>query len=70
MPHTKATLLQMNADPKLGLNWILNIEHIKDTEEANLHASWDASLHSGRFYVALPVGYVITAADRTKYNLM
>ena len=50
-------------------NWILNIANIRDNELANIYATGDASLSSGRFYVALPETTILTPAIIKQYNI-
>ena len=66
--YTKSQLKKMNSDPTLGINWIKNIETIKENEEAKIYATMNCSL-SGRFYIALPATTQLTPSLRTKYNL-
>ena len=66
--YTKTQLKKMNSDPTLGINWIKNIETIKENEEAKIYATGNCSL-SGRFYIALPATTQLTPSLRTKYNL-
>ena len=67
--YTKARLLEMNADPTLGRNWIINIANIGKNELAKIYPSGNASLASGRIYVALPATLEITEEIELKYNL-
>lgn len=66
--YTKTQLKKMNSDPTVGINWIKNIETIKENEKAKIYATGDCSL-SGRFYIALPATTQLTPSLRTKYNL-
>jgi len=67
--YTKAKLLEMNADRRLGFNWIKNIENIRETEQAILYSTGDAGLSCGRLYVALPASTAITPDVIKKYNI-
>jgi hypothetical protein len=67
--YTKARLIEMNADPTLGRNWIINIANIDKNELAKLYPSGHASLGGGRIYVALPASLQITKEIEEKYNL-
>ena len=69
MPHSKAELINMNNNPKIGINWIKNIENIGDNKTANIYPTWDAGL-SGRMYIALPADLIITWKEKETYNLM
>ena len=66
--YTKARLLQMNADPTLGRNWIINITTLGENEPAKLYPTGNASL-SGRIYIALPASLLITKEVELQYNL-
>jgi hypothetical protein len=70
IPHSKAELLKMNKDPQLGINWIINIENIGDTQTAIIYPTWDARLGCGRIYIALPEDLIITAEVKKRYNLL
>jgi len=65
--HTKSNLLEMNRS-SFGVNWIRNIDNIKDTELAYIYPTGDAGL-SGRLYYAWPVNILLTKDDIVKYNI-
>ena len=67
--YSKATLLQMNADPKYGYNWIKNLENINDNQQVVLYPTGFGSLYTGNMYVALPSTLILTDYIRSKYNL-
>ena len=62
--YSKARLLEMNASPIFGYNWIINIQNIQDY--ANIYPTGDASLR-GRVYVAL--SGELTEELIEKYNI-
>lgn len=64
--YTKARLIEMNMDPTLGRNWIINID---ENESAKLYPTGNASLGGGRIYLALPASLQITKEIEQRYNL-
>jgi len=67
--YSKSKLLEMNSNRTFGFNWITNIENIKDNELAKLYPTGNASVSSGRLYVALPANKLITKELIEKYNI-
>jgi len=67
--YTKTQLLQMNSDPKYGINWITNLENIKNTEKVKLYPTGNCSISAGKIYVALPSNKILTQNDISKYNI-
>ena len=68
---SKSQLLNMNNDTKYSSSgWIKNINDIDDKKLFNLYATKNASLSSGREYIALPSNIILTAADYSKYNII
>ena len=67
--YSKVTLLQMNADPKYGYNWIKNLENINDNQQAILYPTGFGGIYTGNIYVALPSTLVLTDYIRNKYNI-
>jgi len=67
--HTKDQLLQMNASPTLGFNWIKNIDNISNNTLAKIYPTGDACMMSGRIYIALPATLELTREIKTKYNI-
>ena len=64
--YTKARLIEINMDPTLGRNWIINID---ENEPAKLYPTGNASLGDGRIYLALPASLQITKEIEQRYNL-
>ena len=62
--YLKSKLIEMNVG-----NWILNIGNIQDNEHAKIYPTGNASLSSGRFYVALPATTILTPAIIKQYNI-
>jgi len=69
---TKRQLINMNYDKKYSsFGWIKNIENNNDDNKSyKLYATNEASLSSGRKYIALPSDKILTANDYLKYNIM
>lgn len=68
---SKSQLLNMNSDTKYSSSgWIKNINDIDDTKLFKLYATKNASLSSGRQYIALPSNMSLTTADYSKYNII
>ena len=67
--YTKNQLLQMNKSLTYGLNWIINIDSIKDEEFASIYPTYDAGLSSGRIYVALSANLILDKNIIEKYNI-
>ena len=67
--YTKARLIEMNMDPTLGRNWIINIANIDENEPAKLYPTGNSSLGGGRIYLALPASLQITKEIEQRYNL-
>ena len=68
---TKSKLLTMNYDKNYSsVGWIKNINDIDDSKIYNLYATKNASLSSGREYIALPSIKSLTANDYLKYNII
>jgi hypothetical protein len=68
---SKGQLLNMNNDKKYSSSgWIKNINDIDDKKLFNLYATKNASLSSGRQYIALPSNMILTANDYLKYNII
>lgn len=65
---SKSELLAMNANKQFGLNWIRNIENIKDNEKAKLYPTGDSGM-SGKLYVALQATLVLTSEIIAKFNI-
>lgn len=65
---TKADLLQMN-NSSLGVNWITNINKIKEDSLAKLYPTWAAGV-AGRLYVALPATLNMSNDIKLKYNII
>lgn len=65
---SKAQLLQMNSNPIYGFNWILNINNIGANMQTKLYPTGNAWV-GGKFYVAFPSNYVLTQADKNKWNM-
>ena len=64
--YTKAQLIKMN-NSTMGRNWIKNIG---DEGPYKIYPTWNASLASGRIYIALPATLPITSKVKSNYNLM
>ena len=68
--YSTSELFQMNYNPKYGSNWI----NTKNTNTVNdkykLYPTGDATLQSGRIYVALPANTIIDENNRKKYNII
>jgi len=65
--HSKSDLLALNNGP-LFSKCIINIENIKDNEQAKLYPTGDAGWR-GRIYVALPATLVLTSEIIVKFNI-
>jgi hypothetical protein len=61
-------LNQMNYNNKYGSGWITN--NTNDNVPKVLYPTGDATLTSGRKYVALPAKTIITQEIREKYNII
>jgi hypothetical protein len=68
--YSKSKLENMNYDRKYGSNWITNVNKIDDNQRYKLYATNDATISSGRKYVALPANKILSEGDYQKYNLM
>lgn len=66
--YTKSQLVQMNQS-EMGHNWIRNIDKIGENEPAKLYMTGDASMMSGRIFIALPASLEITPQVELRYNL-
>lgn len=69
---SKSQLITMNYDKKYSSSgWIKNINsNLDDKKLFKLYATTNASLSSGREYIALPSDKILTANDYIKYNIM
>ena len=67
--YTKARLLEMNSFRTPGINWIINIDSISDTELGKLYPTHEAYTNSGRIYIVFPATKVLTPTDITRYNI-
>lgn len=66
----KSTLEKMNMDPKFGSNWIKNLDSVNSTEDIKLYATRNASIRTGREYIALPANKKLTQEERIIYNII
>ena len=66
--YSKAQLLSMNRDPKYASSpWIKNVDNLDPNKLYTLYATNNASLSSGRQYVALNK---LTNYDYITYNII
>jgi hypothetical protein len=69
--YSKSQLIKMNYDRNYSSSsWINNINSLDDKKLYNLHATTDASLSSGRKYVAIPSDIKLSAQDNNNYKIM
>ena len=72
---SKSQLLNMNYDKKYSSSpWIKNadfnnLDNLDNNKLYKLYATKNASLSSGREYIALPADKILTFRDISKYNI-
>lgn len=68
---TTSKLIHMNNDKKYSSTpWIKNINNLDDKKLYNIYPTNNASLNSGREYIAIPSDISLTSQDYNKYNIM
>lgn len=69
---TKRQLSNMNSNIKYSSGgWIKNIDNnMDDNKLFKLYATNNASISSGREYIALPSDNILTTSDYLKYNIL
>jgi len=65
----KHTLEKMNTDPKYGRNWIRNLNNMNSQEDIKIYATGNASIGTGKEYIALPANKKLTQEERIRYNI-
>ena len=66
-------LHRMNYNSKYGSNWIIKDDKLTNQNQKNefkLYATGDATISSGRIFIALPSDTIIDAKIKQKYNLI
>ena len=64
-------LNKMNYNSIYGSNWIkYDINTLNSNNRYTLYPTGDASINSGRIYIALPTTTKLTNIDKIKYNII
>ena len=63
-------LFQMNYNPKYGSNWINTTNITTTNDKYILYPTGDATLQSGRKYIALSSNTKIDEETKKKYNII
>lgn len=67
---TKSQLINMNNNKNLSSTpWIKNIDKIDNNKVYKIYATSNASLSSGREYIALPADKILTEKDCFDYKI-
>ena len=68
--YTKSQLESMNNNKKYSSSgWIKNIDNIDNNKVYKIYATSNATLSSGREYIALPVDKILTEKDYIEYKI-
>ena len=60
----------MNYDYKCGTNWIKKDSTLPNSNNYKLYPTGDATISSGRIYIALPSNTIIDEKIKQKYNII
>jgi hypothetical protein len=62
--YSQSQLLSMNQDTKYASSsWIKNINNLDSSKSYTLYATNNASISTGRQYIALPANHKLTNSD-------
>ena len=69
--YTQSQLLSMNHDTKYSSSsWIKNVNNLDSSKLYTLYATNNASISTGKNYIALSTNHKLTNSDYITYNLM
>ena len=67
--YSQSQLLSMNQDTKYASSsWIKNVNNLDSSKSYTLYATNNASVSTGRQYIALPTNHKLTNSDYITYK--